>query len=151
MSICETSRDLDPNQRWATTQSCSAVSSRNDRSPAATAAATSVIVAALDELEPVEAAGREREQVAPLADAREARAPEHLHGVAALPLGEVELDRLRGACEVVQAEHDVALVGAHVGEDAVVGGRQRLVLAEAEHGVLLAQGDEAPHPAQEAR
>ena len=37
------------------------------------------------ELEPVEAARRERQQVLPLADAREARAPEDLDGVAALP------------------------------------------------------------------
>src|SRR5689334_3473800 len=89
MSMCVTSRALDPNQRWATIQSCNAVSSRKDRSPAATAAATSVIVAPLDQLEPVEAAGREREQVRPLADGREARAAEHLDRAAAPPLRQV--------------------------------------------------------------
>src|SRR5918994_991393 len=98
-SICVTSRDLEPNQRCATTQSCSASSSRKETSPAAMAAATSVILAALHELEPVEAARREREQVLPLPDAREAGAPEDLDGVAALPLGEIELDGLRRARE----------------------------------------------------
>src|SRR5687768_15789180 len=88
-SMWETSRALEPNQRCLTTQSCSASSSRKGRSPAATAAATSVILAPLHELEPVEAARGEREQVLPLADGREPRAAENLDGEAALPLGQV--------------------------------------------------------------
>ena len=78
------SRSGRPRATWSRTSAAprpsraSASSSRNERSPAAMAAATSVILAALHELEPVEAARREREQVPPLADPREARAPEDL-------------------------------------------------------------------------
>ena len=76
---------------------------------------------------------------------------EHLDGVAALPVLEVELHRLRRAREVVHAQHHVVLVGADVGEDPVVRRLERLVGAEPEHRMLLAQRDEAPHPAQQAR
>src|SRR3712207_2396665 len=134
---CATSRDFAPNQRCSTTQSCSFVSSMPVRSPAATAAATSgtgglPLGLVLDELEPVEAARREGQQVGPLADGREARASEDLHRVPALEARQVELDVLRRPREVVYAEHDVVLVAAHVGEDAVVARRQRLVGPEAE-------------------
>src|SRR4051812_23657050 len=101
MPMCVTSRALEPNQRWATTQSCSALSSRKERSPAAAALPASVILTALHELEPVEAARRQREQVRQLADGREARATEHLDRVATPPRGQVELDRLGRSREVV--------------------------------------------------
>src|SRR5205085_6843200 len=50
----------------------------------------------LDELEPVEAAWSQRQQVRPLADTREARAAEQLHRIASFVLPQVELHRLRG-------------------------------------------------------
>src|SRR5436853_7230397 len=116
MPRCETLADLAPNQRCWTSQSVSTCSSSSG---------SGGIV--LLEQEPVEAAGCQREQVRELADGREARAAEHLDGAAALELGEVELDRLGRAGEVVHAQRDVALPLAHVGEDAVVGRAQRLV------------------------
>src|SRR4051794_817284 len=99
---CATSLALEPNQRWGRNHSRSASSGSGSR--------RSLIGGLLHELEPVEAAWREREQVGQLADAGEARAPEQLDGVAALVLGEVELDRLGRAREVVHAQHEVVLV-----------------------------------------
>src|SRR3712207_2307700 len=119
---CATSLALEPNQRCGRNQSRSASSGSG--------ASGSLIARVLGELEPVEAARGEREQVGPLADAREPRAPEQLDGVAALVLREVELDGLRRAGEVVDAQHEVVLVAADVGEDAAVGRRQRLVGTE---------------------
>src|SRR5918993_457166 len=126
-----TSRDLDANQRCSTTQSWSSCSGSQERSWR-----SGIAAALLDELEPVEAARRHRQQIRQLADLREARAAEDLDGVAALVLAEVELDRLRAAREVVHAQHHVVLVAAHVREDPRVRRLQRLVGAEAEHGVL---------------
>ncbi len=94
--------------------------------------------------------GPEGEQVGQLADAGEPGAAEHLLGPAALEGRQVELDGLGRAGHVVHAEHDVVLVGAQHREDLAVGGVQRLVGAEAEHRVLLAQGHEALDPAQQA-
>src|SRR4051794_6754442 len=84
---CATSLALEANQRWGSTHSRSASSGNGVR--------RSLTTGLLYELEPVEAARREREQVGQLADAREARAPEQLDRVATLVLGEVELDGLR--------------------------------------------------------
>src|SRR3954469_21413956 len=126
MPRCETLADLAPNQRCWTSQSVRTCSSSSG---------SGGIV--LLEQEPVEAARREREQGGQLADRREARAPEHLDRAAALELAEVELDGLGGPSQVVDAQGDVALPLAHVGEDAVVGRAQRLVGAQPEHGVLL--------------
>src|SRR3954449_6350561 len=132
-----TSRDLEPNQRRPTIQPPSAPSSRNPRSPAATRSATSLI--ARPELEPEPAARREREQVRQLADAREARPPQHLLRLHASEAREVELDGLGRARHVVDAEDDVLLVAAQVREDLRVRRPQRLVGAEPEDGVGLAQ------------
>src|SRR3954451_6731003 len=77
---CATSLALDPNHRWGRNQSRSAASGSGSR--------RSVTGRLLHQLEPVEAAWREGEQVGQLADAREARAPEQLDGVTALVLGE---------------------------------------------------------------
>ena len=52
------------------------------------------------ELEPVEAVGRQRQQIGQVADRREGAAARHLHRRAALELGEVKLDRLRRARQV---------------------------------------------------
>ena len=76
--------------------------------------------------------GPKRQQVRQLADPRERGLAEHLLRHEPLPPRQVELDRLRRAREVVDAEHDVVLVRAHVGEDPRVVGPQRLVRAEPE-------------------
>src|ERR1044072_6876860 len=95
-AMCATSRALEPNQRWATIHSWNVPSSRADRS---------IIGRVLGDLEPVEAARRERQQVRELADLREPRAAEHLDRAAALGGRQVELDGLRRAREVVDAQH----------------------------------------------
>ena len=64
---------------------------------------------------------------------------------------QVEFDRLRRAGHVVDAEHEIILEPTQMGEDAGVRRLDRLVGPEPENGVLLAQQDEAVHPAQEAR
>src|ERR1700733_9433505 len=104
-----------------------------------------------DELEPEEAARAERQQVGELADAREARVPEQLDGIAPLEGAQIELDRLSRASHVVHAKDLIVLEGAQVGEDARVRRLDPLIASEAEHGVLLAQRDEAMQPAQETR
>src|SRR5687767_3405482 len=81
-----TSRLLDANHRWPRIHSCS----RSSGSCASRSEPSAMPFAlSLDELEPVEAARREGEQVGPLADAREPRAPEDLDRVAALVLRQV--------------------------------------------------------------
>src|SRR5947209_1269973 len=129
-----TSRALAPNQRWALIHSVRTSSETARREPRSRVA----IVVSLDEEEPEEAAGGQGEQVGEAADPGEAGAPEHLLGVAPLVGREVELDRLGRAGEVVDAEDDVVLVAADVGEDPGVGRREGLVGAEAEHRVVLA-------------
>ena len=103
------------------------------------------------QLEPEEPPRREREQVGQLPDRWEARAAEHLLGDHTRAGREVELDGLGRPRDVVDAEDDVVLPAPDVGEDARVVGAKRLVAAEAEHGMLLAQRDEAGDPAQERR
>ena len=75
--------------------------------------------------------------------------PKSSTGHAAGEGGEVELDRLAGAGEVVDAEDDVLGERADVREDLRVLRPQHAVVAEAEDRVLLAQLDEAAQPAQE--
>src|SRR4051812_21190633 len=107
---CDRSAALAPNQRRSRNQAPS-VSASIERSSVPGSATRLVL---LLEQEPEEAARGEREQVGQLADGREARAPEHLLGVAADELAEVELHRLRRARDVVHAQRDVVLVAAHV-------------------------------------
>src|SRR3954447_2276656 len=136
-SECETVRDFAPYQRCLVTYSI------NDRS------SISLHLLFLPELEPEESARRERQEVGELADRRERRSARHLHRDHTRVLAEVELHGLRRAGEVVHAEDDVVLPLPDVGEDARVVAGERLVGAEPEHGMLLAQRDEALHPAQE--
>src|SRR3984885_8174281 len=110
-----------------------------------------VLLLFLDELEPEEATGAEREQIGELADAWEARVPEQLNRIAALERAQIELHRLRRASDVVHAQDLVVLEGAQVGEDARIGGLDRFVGTEDDHRVLLAERDEAMQPAQQAR
>src|SRR5688500_10567246 len=98
-----TSRALEPNQRWPRIHERRASSSRKARSPAPTEPATSAI-ARLLELEPEVAARGERQEVGQLPDRRKAAAPEHLLGKPTLERGQVELDRLRRAGQVVDTE-----------------------------------------------
>src|SRR6188472_2733406 len=97
------------------THSCSSLPSRKDRSPRSACSRTSawfigrllVLFWRRLQLEPEEPARREGEQVRQLADPREAAAAVELHRVAALVLGQVQLDGLRRARDVVDAEDHV--------------------------------------------
>src|SRR5665213_209864 len=134
---CVTVRDFEPYQRCCMTYSMRAGSSNSLRS--------------LPQLEPKESARREGQEIRELADGREARAPEHLLGDQVVEGGEIELDRLRRACDVVYAEDDVFLPAPDVREDPRVLGAKRLIRSEAENRMLLPQRDEAVDPAQERR
>src|SRR3954454_11008069 len=90
-SECETVRDLEPYQR------CRVTYSINDRS------SISLHLLFLPELEPEEAARRQRQQVGQLADRRKRRSAQHLHGDHTGVLPKVELHGLRRAGEVVHA------------------------------------------------
>src|SRR3954467_11090083 len=106
-----TSWALEPNQRRPSSHSARRCSSSAERSGVAISG-LHVAVGILPEQEPEEPARRERQTLAQLADPREARAPEHLLGRAPLVGGQIELDGLRRARQVVDAERDVVLVAA---------------------------------------
>src|SRR5215471_20103000 len=130
-SECETVRDFAPYQRCRVTYSINDCSS------------ISLNLLLLPELEPEESPRGERQEVGQLPDRREGRTTEHLHRNHARVGREVQLHRLRRAGEVVHAEDDVVLPGADVGEDPRVVAAERLVGAEPEDGMLLAQRNEA--------
>ena len=107
-------RSSTPNQRRLRTYSSSASSSMKSRSPARAAPRSRV----RPQLEPEEAAAREREQVRAARRCAGTRVrPNISSGTIPSNQRQVELDRLRRAREVVHAEHDVVLVAADVGED----------------------------------
>jgi hypothetical protein len=101
------------------------------------------------QLEPVEAVGRQGEQVGQLADRREGLAAEHLDRDGALEVREVELDRLARAGEVDDAEDRLVLVGAQIGEHLAVAGTQEAQRAAAEGLGRGAHAEHPPHPVQE--
>src|ERR1700733_6327118 len=150
MSIPATLRALDAYQRCCWTQSRSSSSSRARRISSAVIWMPSLIIFLfpLDQLEPEEAARGERQQVRQLADPGELRTAEQLHGIAAFEAAQIELDRLSGAGDIVNAQDQIILERTQVREDAGVRGLDRLVGPEAEHGVLLAERDEAMQPAE---
>src|SRR5439155_19171485 len=91
-------RDFEAYQRCSCTQSRSSSSSRQRRISSALSPCTrSLIVPTLllDELEPEEVTGAERQQVGQLADPGKARVAEQLDGMAPLVGAQIELDCLR--------------------------------------------------------
>src|SRR6185437_3052120 len=97
--VWETSSAFEPNQRRPSSHSPRRSSSSAVRSGVAISG-LHVGVGILPEQEPEEAARREREQVGKLADARKARAPEHLLGRAPFVGCQIEFDGLRRARQV---------------------------------------------------
>src|ERR1700751_300672 len=97
MSMPVTWRDFEAYQR------CCSTHSRSSSSPRARGISSGVIstrslilvLLLLDQLEPEEPAGSERQQVRQLADPRESRTAEQLHRITPFVGTEVELDRLR--------------------------------------------------------
>ena len=106
------------------------------------------------ELEPEEAVGGERDGVGGFVDEGEGDVAEHLDGLAAGVLGEVEGDGLGEAGEVGDAEDGfgVAVVAgefADVGEDFAVLGVEEFLGAAAEDLEDFAQGDHVARPVEE--
>src|SRR6266849_6808573 len=99
--------------------------------------------------EPVVAVGRQADEVGPLADGGEAGVPQHLHRGVRPRSAQIELHRLGRAGEVVDRDHRLALVLAHVGEHALVGGPEEGERAAAEDARLLAHRDEPLHPVEQ--
>ncbi len=105
----------------------------------------------LGEHEPVKAVARQRQEIGQIPDRRERAAPEQLDRDAALEAAEVELDRLRRAREVGNAQDAVALVLAQVGQDLAVARVEQPQAAAAERLVRLADRDHALHPVEQGR
>src|SRR5438270_392628 len=96
--------------------------------------------------EPVEGVGAEGQEVRRLADDRHLVAAEELHRHQALPLAEVQLDRLQEPRKVGDAQDLLRLVAADVREPLAVLGPQQLERAAAKRAVALAQRDQALGP-----
>src|SRR6185312_3086285 len=103
------------------------------------------------EQEPVEAVPGQRQEIGQLADPREAAAAEELERHPPAEAGEVELDRLRGAREIEDAEDRLLAVRAQVGQHLAVRRVEKAEIAAAEGKATLAHGDEALHPVEEGR
>ncbi len=103
------------------------------------------------ELEPIERIARQRQHVGQVADRRERRAADHLDGDTAAKLREIELDGLRRALEVRDAENRLLLVAAHVREDRAIAGPQQLERAAAERLGSLPHGEHAARPVEQRR
>src|SRR5438132_35022 len=96
--------------------------------------------------EPVEGVGAEGQEVRRLADDRHLVAAEELHRHQALPLAEVQLNRLQEPRKVGDAQDLLRLVAADVPEHLAVLGPQQLERAAAKRAVALAQRDQALGP-----
>ena len=101
----------------------------------------------VDQLEPVEAVAAEGEEVRQLADRRERHPAEQLDRHLAGQAGQLELDGLGEAAEVVHAEHDSVSELSEEGQDRGVLGREDLEAPEPEDVAVLAADLEHPlHP-----
>src|SRR5690349_7976747 len=99
----ETCEAFAPNQRCWTSQSLRTCSS----SWGSSGIALAFLWGRLLEQEPEEPARRQRQQVGQLADAREARAAQHLDREPSGEFAQVQLNGLRAAGQVVHAQRDV--------------------------------------------
>ena len=106
------------------------------------------------QLEPVEAVGRQRQQIRQLADGRERTAPDHLHRHHAGVMGKLQLGRLGRTGDVGHAEDDFGFAVdagelAQVGQDSPVARRQHLQRAATEGLELLADRQQTPGPVEQ--
>ena len=88
--------------------------------------------------EPIETVGRQRQQVGQLADRRKLRVSIKLDRHASLELRQVELDSLRRARQIGDAEDGGVFVFAQISEDLAIFRIQQTVTAAAEDLVLAA-------------
>ncbi len=101
------------------------------------------------QLEPVEAVGRQRQEVRLVADLRQLGLAEHLDGRQPRERLERNLDRLNGARQVGDAEDGVALVPPDVGQHLAVARADELEGAAAENRVPAAERKHALHPVEQ--
>ena len=100
------------------------------------------------EAEPVERVRRQREEVRQVADRRKRRAAHELHGDAALEAPQVELDRLRRAREVGDAQDRFVRILAQVREDLAVARIQEREPPAAERAALAPDPQHALGPVE---
>ena len=100
------------------------------------------------QLEPVEAVGREGQQIRQVADRRERGPPQHFDGNPALERSQIEFHRLRRARQVGHAQDRVIAVFAQVGQDLAIPGPEEAARSATEGLAGLAHGQQAFGPAQ---
>src|SRR5205085_3329016 len=103
------------------------------------------------EREPIEAVAGQRQLIRQVADRRKGAASHELDRDAALGPAEIELDRLRGAGEVEDAEHRLVLEAAQEGEDLAIAGIEEFKRATSEDALPLPYSEGAPRPVEQAR
>src|SRR6187397_1831165 len=103
----------------------------------------------IGQLEPEEVVGAQREQIRQIADVREVDPADELDRDTAAIAREVELDVLREAREVRDAEDRDSLVLSHVGEDPPVLRVAELEGPASEHRVLTPDAEHPLRPVQQ--
>src|SRR5207302_4614283 len=122
---------------------------RTSAEPTAIRAWSALTHRPLGQLEPQEVVRAQGEQVRQLADPGEVHAADQLDRHAAREAREVELDVLRKARQVGDAQDLDSLVLAQVGEHAAVLGTKEGLGAPAEDRVRLAHADDPLHPVEQ--
>src|SRR5262245_46668540 len=105
----------------------------------------------LQQLEPEKAVTLQRQQVRQFAYWRKAAAPEQLDRLAAAPVRKVELDRLRRAREIGDAQDDFVAMAAQIGDDLAIGRIKEVQSAAAECALGAACRDQSLDPVQQRR
>src|SRR5690606_7688057 len=101
------------------------------------------------EPEPVERVRPEGQEVRKVANMREANLADQLHGLPAVPFGQIDLRRLHESAQVHHAEDRFILILAYVHQDLLVLRVQESDRAPAQRLVALANSDHPLHPVQQ--
>ena len=105
--------------------------------------------------EPVKSVRRQRQQITQRADRREGEATQQIHRHPAAAVRNVQLHRLRRACQVIDAQNGLRLatigrrVGAQIRQHLAVARPQEVLRATAESPVPLAHRQHPPGPVQQ--
>ena len=102
-----------------------------------------------EQLQPEEFATRQRDRVWLFADRRKRATAEHLDRHKAGPLAEVELGRLRGLAQIDDAQQDLGIMPAQIGQHLLVGRGEEGDLAAGESRMRLADLDDPAHPVEQ--
>src|SRR5690348_408216 len=99
--------------------------------------------------EPVEAVGRQGQQVGELADRREQRAAAELDRYVADELRQVDLDRLRRARDIGNAENRLTVEAAQISQYLAVLRIEEAQIAATEGGMRAADRQHPAHPVEQ--